>query len=427
MTTAERVRALLAEGRSYPQIGAALGLSTDQVFRIRKKLAAGVPASEIALKHTPSAITQTATDDDHATLESPQSGSIRTLDELLDAAQVDRSVWQVERYVANAWTLANGDQAYQVKAWLVKIAGVETARAVMDAALADLRAHSPVVGAIRPTVGPDGHLFELTLPDLHIGKYGWGDETGHEHYDSDIAVARAKAAVTDLIAQAAAYPIERCLFLFGNDFLHYDTLTGDTTAGTRQDRDSRYHKMVRTGRQLAVWIIDRLAAIAPTTVMVTPGNHDRTSTWNLGETLAAWYHNDQRVTVNNEPTPRKYVRYGRTLLGFTHGDTIKHDKLPGLMSLERPEMWARTRYREWHIGHLHTSKVTETKPVNSTNGVRVRILQSLSGTDTWHSENGYVGEPGAAEGFIWHKERGLRANLVSYRVDVQGDDAQAAA
>jgi hypothetical protein len=59
--------------------------------------------------------------------------------------------------------------------------------------------------------------------------------------------------------------------------------------------------------------------------------------------------------------------------------------------------------------------VKDTTPVNSTNGVRVRVLQSLSGTDNWHSRQGYVGECGAAEAFIWSKTRGLRANLVSNR------------
>lgn len=408
MTVGERVMALHADGLGDTEIGTQVGLSRHAVLRLRRKIAAGTPASEV----TP-AITTTTTDDT-ATIESKASSTITTLDALLDAAKVDRSVWAVERHVCNAWTLADGAQACQVKAWLVKIAGVETARQIMADALNDLRAHSPVVGAIRPSVGTDGHLFELTLPDLHIGKLCWADETG-DNYDSKIAVERAQRAVIDLIAQAQAYPVERCLFLFGNDFLHYDNIIGTTTNGTPQDRDSRYHKMVRTGRQLAVWIIDRLAAIAPTTVMVMPGNHDRATTWSLGETLSAWYHNDARVTIDNEPAPRKYHRYGVTMLGFTHGDEVSHAKLPTIMPVEKPEMWARTRYREWHVGHYHTSKVRDTTPVNSTNGVRVRVLQSLSGTDAWHSRQGYVGEGGAAEGFIWSKTRGLRANLIANR------------
>jgi hypothetical protein len=302
-----------------------------------------------------------------------------------------------------------------VKAWLVKIEGVETVQQLWDDAIADIRSKSVVKHHLTTRrTGPESHLFELTLPDLHIGKLAWAEETG-DNYDSKIAVDRAKSAVSDLIEQARSYPIERSLFLFGNDFLHYDNLIGTTTAGTPQDRDSRYHKMVRTGRQLATWVVDELSALGPVQVMVMPGNHDRATTWNLGEMLDAWYHNDERVTVDNAPLPRKYHRYGTTMLGFAHGDETPLAKLPLIMPVEKPEMWARTRYREWHVAHFHTSKVSQSTPVNSVNGVRVRILQSLSGTDNWHSHMGYVGELGAAEGFIWHKERGLRANLVSNR------------
>jgi len=52
-------------------------------------------------------------------------GCVRTLDELLDRAQVDLSTWRVERYVANAWTtpLSEGrvGQMHQVKAWLARV------------------------------------------------------------------------------------------------------------------------------------------------------------------------------------------------------------------------------------------------------------------------------------------------------------------
>jgi hypothetical protein len=53
--------------------------------------------------------------DDTATLEGPLS-RIRTLDELLDAANVDRTIWEVERYVVNKYEQAskNDDNEPQV-------------------------------------------------------------------------------------------------------------------------------------------------------------------------------------------------------------------------------------------------------------------------------------------------------------------------
>ena len=259
----------------------------------------------------------------------------------------------------------------------------------------------------------DRHMLEACLFDLHVGKLAWAEETG-SNYDSKIAVERGRDALSDLLAQARAYTLERILLPLGNDFFHYDTLTGLTTAGTPQDRDSRYQKMFRMGRRLASAMIRECAAVAPVEVLIVVGNHDSITSFHMGEVIEAEFASDPRVVIDNSPRLRKYTRYGSTLLGFTHGKDEPHAKLPLIMAQEVPDLWAATKYREIHTGHFHTSKRTDAVPVNSHNGVRVRVLQSLSGTDAWHASKGYVGEPGAAEGFVWNYSRGLRANLFSH-------------
>lgn len=255
------------------------------------------------------------------------------------------------------------------------------------------------------------HMLEICVMDAHIGKLAWSEETG-ENYDIKIATERVLTAVDDLLEQSRLFStVTKIVLPWGNDFFHYDTLTGTTTAGTPQDRDSRYQKMFRCGRALASEVVQKCAAIAPVELVVVPGNHDELSAFHLGEVLAAEFKDDARVDVRNELTPRKYVHYGKTLLGYCHGHAEPHAKLPGIMALEEPDLWAASRYREWHLGHLHTSKRTDSKPVESTNGVRVRVLQSLTGLDNWHAKMGYVGEPGGCEAFVWNHERGLRANL----------------
>lgn len=254
------------------------------------------------------------------------------------------------------------------------------------------------------------HLLEICVMDAHLGKLAWAEETG-ENYDIRIASDRVRDAVTDLLYQARAFSVERILLPWGNDFFHYDTLEGTTTAGTQIDRDSRYQKMFRCGRALASEVVLMCAEVAPVELLIVPGNHDEITAFTHGEVLAAEFKDDPRVTVRNEARPRKYVRYGKNLLGFCHGHSEPHNKLPMTMAVEEPELWAMTRYREWHLGHLHTSKRTDARPVDSVNGVRVRILQSLSGIDAWHAKNAYVGETGGCEAFVWNYEKGLRANL----------------
>jgi hypothetical protein len=404
LNLAERVLELHREGKSDREIGEMVGKSRDAIFRLRKKIAFGVPASEASIKVDPE-------NPNEATVE---SDSIQTLDELLQRTKVDLNEWAVERHVANAWTLADGTQAYQVKAWLKRIEGAATVMEAWHLWLEDLESKGPKAKAHPPK--HESNMLEIAIQDLHIGKLAWRGDTGN-NYDSDIAVEAADHAIDDLVHQARGYELDRILFLLGNDYFHYDNLQGTTTAGTPQDRDSRFAKMFLAGQKLATRSIEKLAEIAPVHVMVIPGNHARIAEWNLGQVVEAWFRNDERVTVDNSPMPRKYFAYGKVLLGFAHGDSEPHKSLPTVMPVEEPILWSQSRYREWHLGHLHTSRATDAKPVDGVNGVRVRILQSLSGIDKWHKDKAYVGEVGCAEAFVWHKERGLRANLFSNRVE----------
>jgi hypothetical protein len=81
--------------------------------------------------------------------------------------------------------------------------------------------------------------------------------------------------------------------------------------------------MFRVGHLLAMWMIEECAKIAPVHVPVIPGNHDETAAFTMGVVLEAEFRRDKRVTFDNGPAPRKYYRYGKTLLGYAHGNNEK--------------------------------------------------------------------------------------------------------
>lgn len=305
----------------------------------------------------------------------------------------------------------------QVRREMRKVDQTGLAKDVAEQICADIREAAkeypkPAKPKLKGVPQSDRHMLEIDVVDAHIGKLAWAPETG-SNYDMAIAVERVRDAVTDILSQVRHYAIEKILLPWGNDFYHYDTLTGLTTAGTPQDRDSRYHKMFRTGKALASEVARRCAEVAPVDLLIIPGNHDEMASFHLGEVLAAEFTDHALVSVDNNLRPRKYRLYGNTLLGFCHGHAEPHTKLPLIMAQEVPEMWAQSEYREMHLGHLHTSKRTDARPVDGVNGVRVRILQSLTGTDSWHAKQGYVGEPGGCEAFVWNHARGLRSNVFS--------------
>lgn len=261
-------------------------------------------------------------------------------------------------------------------------------------------------GANEAVAHASGILHEVSPVDLHVGKLAWGEETGGPDYDVRIAERVFTRAIDELIHRASPLAPELSVIVVGNDLLQVDNQQGTTTAGTYVDTDTRYIKSFRRARKINSWAIQQLALRSPVRVVIVPGNHDRLTAFHLGEVLAAEFADDPRVLVDNAPTLRKYLRWGTNLIGWTHGSEEKAADLPLIMATERPEDWAQTTHREWHVGHLHKAKETRYTAGDSFNGVRVRILPSLCAPDEWHSRRGYVGERRAAEAYLWSKGSG---------------------
>jgi len=159
----------------------------------------------------------------------------------------------------------------------------------------------------------------------------------------------------------------------------------------------------------------------PVDVLVIPGNHDFERSFYLGAYLEAWFNNDSQVWINNHASPRKYYKFGKVLLGLTHGGEEKEVSLPMLMAtdVEAKPYWSETIYHEWHLGHIHRKRnvnyaiLDRKRTVSEDLGVTVRYLSSLTGTEEWHHKKGFVGAIKAGEGFIWNDEAGLLAHLNS--------------
>ena len=250
-----------------------------------------------------------------------------------------------------------------------------------------------------------GKLFELPIVDLHLGKLAWQPETG-ENYDYKIAEERFMFVVHDNIEKTKNIELEKTVFLIGNDFFNFDTIDGTTTLGTQQDNDVRWQKLYAKGTEMLIRAVDMLATISPVHVVLCPGNHDKMTSFYAADKIATWFRNNPNVTFDISPKTRKYVAYGKCLIGYTHMDKEKK-RIEGNMQLEVPEMWGNSVYREWHGGHLHSEQVREV------NGIKIRNLSSVTGTDAWHYESGYTGSLAVNQSFIWDKELGLENILFS--------------
>lgn len=354
-------------------------------------------------------------------LDAKGNKHVKTLKELISEAKIDTRVWNIDNHVINKWDVTNGNgqtyQNWQVKAWLSKNKEVEQSIDFEKFYKDLLTKHKPVKYApIKYDRKSEENLLEICVFDAHIGKLSWSGETG-EDYDIKIASKRFIEAVKGAIQRANGNSFERILFIIGNDFYNSDTILNTTTAGTPQDEDTRWKKTFKLGFTLLVEAIDYMRQYAKVDILVVPGNHDEQRSFFVGCSLESWYRNDNCVSIDNGAKVRKYYKYGEVLLGFTHGDKEKEDRLAQLMAHEVKEEWAATSYHEWHLAHLHKQGATKYKvPVyNEDLGVMARRLSSISATDNWHFGKGYIGTKKAAEAFLWNKQAGL---LAHYNINV---------
>lgn len=403
-----------------------------------------------AIKDNPRRVATITDEGDTKIVEWAPRERITSLDQLLKIAKIDPDVWEVEKHVVNKWEVGTADRKmwrpgaekgerfdtkvvveplFQVKAWLKRKVPARQIN-LLTQLLDDIRHEKrrPKAPAfIRSRTRSSGFLFEFPPFDLHLGKLAWAEETV-TNYDMKYGTELFTGARDYLLDRALAISggkLERTLTVFGNDASHADSKKGETTGGTRMDMDSRYTKVYRRLCELHRDAILRLREVAPVDVVIVPGNHDELTSFHLGEYLAAYFHHDRHVRVNNSARLRKYYDFGINLFGFAHGDAERVNELPLLMAREVPALWAKCASREWHIGHKHIEEKWEAssrrrvtaleQDLFSDKGIRIRRLASLSGHDAWHTKHGYT-DRRACDAFVFHREAGFTAHL-SFNVD----------
>ncbi len=368
---------------------------------------------------------------------------LHTLDEVLEKYKVDLSVWSVERFKVGNYELGMKPPAtteyvqtrdgrtvpmwvrldkepviiplYRIEASFVKRKEMVAARQEIEDLKNEAKAFARIPTPVIHSDTQSGNLLEITLADLHIGKLSWEKESG-SNYDTKIAEHIALHAIDTLLDRAAGYSFDRIVFVIGNDLVQADDLQGRTTKGTYVDTDGRYQKNFITARNLSITCIERLRLHAPVEVKVVPGNHDEQTAWCIGDSLECYFHNYTDVFVDNTPKPRKYMQWGQVMLLWTHGDKGKRQDLPLLMATEQPKMFGETKWREAHTGHIHQTQTQEW------HGVRVRVLPSLSATDSWHNANMFTGQLRNGEAYIWNVSKGLIAQFY-YNFDAEDVNA----
>lgn len=243
--------------------------------------------------------------------------------------------------------------------------------------------------------------------DPHFGMYAWAQEAG-DNFDVDIARQQTTAAVDRLVSSAPA--AETAILLPLGDTLHINDRTNLTPQSKHVlSADGRYVRVlqvsIHTYRHCVLRLLEKHARVV---VRFVAGNHDPDAIWSLAFTIAAYFENEPRVTVDLSPAAHWFYRFGKVLLGATHGDTTKPDQLLGVMASDRAEDWGQTTYRYWYTGHVHHQSVREYP------GVMCESFRTLAPKDAYAASHGYrAGRD--MKLIVHHREFG---EIERHRVDV---------
>ena len=218
--------------------------------------------------------------------------------------------------------------------------------------------------------------------DPHIGLLAHRSETGDD-FDLKIATRDLQRGTKALVDRSP--PAENALVLQLGDFFHSDNPQNRTTrSGNALDVDGRWFKVLNVGIDLMIeLVISALAKYKHVTVKNIIGNHDDMSSQFLSIAMSKYFRDEPRVTVDTSPAKFWYFSFGKSLIGSTHGDTSKPEKLPLIMATDKPHEWAEADYRYWYTGHIHSKNAMEFS------GCMWESFRNLAGLDAWHSGAGY--------------------------------------
>lgn len=248
------------------------------------------------------------------------------------------------------------------------------------------------------------NIVQLNLVDLHFGRNSETCETGNK-YNIEIARNNMLKVANDFVVETNFDETEAIVMQIGQDYFN-SSFTGYTTSQSHlQDNTTTFNTIFKKGAEALIETVEVIASGAkiPVRLVFVSGNHDRFESYALAKVLEAYYRNSEVITVDASSYPRKYITYGNTCIGMTHGSDEK-DRLQGLMQVENPTGWAESRYRYWMCGHLHHNDWA----LRENFGVSIFTLSAMTKMDNWTVKSGYTMANSGCTAFIFDREKGLK-------------------
>jgi hypothetical protein len=342
----------------------------------------------------------------------------RTEEEIRATCNIDPS-YELVALKANSWVQQDSDGpfiAHQAKATFRPPMPDALSAEAVYANMRQAGRRRPMLKNHRVKMDRGKRMLEISIADPHFGLACFAPGSDID-YNLETARRLYFESIVELVDLAKAYGgIDQILFVFGNDYLHAEPMASNkgianaTTSGTIQPDMLPWHHVYIFAEETVIDAIDMLTEVAPVEVVVVPGNHDRHSAFTLGRTIYNRFFHDENVTVQADPSPYKFKRWGVNLIGFEHGHSIPPVRMAGLMANERPRDWAETSFREWHLADQHR-KGSGSPAVFEEQGVSVEFLPSIVAPNEWHRIKAFNNQKRGALAFLWDALTGPIARI----------------
>lgn len=244
-------------------------------------------------------------------------------------------------------------------------------------------------GYHKPKAGPkktdSDYASCYLIGDHHLGMYAWGEETGGEDYDTDIA-EQILADAVDRLVNGQSIRSEHGWLINLGDFLHANDTTSLTPASKHLlDTDGRFGRVIRVAARLYKRMVSTmLERHKYVTIFNVRGNHDPDVSMMLNALLQGYYEKDPRVTVVDNYNKFLWKKWGQCLVTLHHGNGVQPARLYEAITANLSKEWGETSYRVCWTGHLHS------KLAMDLGGMNFERWNVLPPNDAWAAGAGFT-------------------------------------
>jgi hypothetical protein len=322
--------------------------------------------------------------------------------ELIDEHDIDSDIFQIDEVKSRK--LANGTILTSVKAKRIK----DSDQLIIDT-LNNYKSNYQPFNKLIPLNNLENGCLVINITDFHLNKQTIENDTLYSK------IQTYKKVIDDLITSALKLiNIDKIIYVISSDFLHTDNYQNQTTKGTPQTTITDLYTEYIKAFDLQVDVITNLYSHTENLEIIhIPSNHARSREFYLAHALSKYFENF-KIKFNVDKSPTKSTFYGKTFLGFHHGDIKSMHQLVPYFATKYKELWGKCNFVEIGIGDKHHRKEWSSKMTkNELEGVRVYMLPSLSNPDLWHYDSLYDQSIKAAVGKIYLEEKGYKYEIES--------------